>query len=370
MDPKPSSHDSHHDPKHDSDKRNKNLMLQRHPKKRVVSSKSTANDNRDSVPSPTADNRGIHTAPASSVSQDNTTLTAPAANNSATLTLQQQMQPLLHAHHHHHHQQQQQQHHHHQQQQHQQQQQHHHKDIGLEMAMQSPPKSVAETLFSPPITTSTLPTSSSSSLSSVGAAAAAAAAAAASSSSAPTRHLGLSEATLAFAQTTGDTSHLANFITSPLSTSTPLPPWSLMDHPGVQAQDILKHKIAGSTMEAMEQLRASHATASRKRSRGDSSPGEAEGIIAVHKRRHNAIEQRRRDKINVRIMDIKTMLPPMYNSTTDKASKAQVLTDVIVYIQDVQARLRLLGVRDLVPDMMQPVPQAPVSFSLNPHCHL
>jgi len=142
-----------------------------------------------------------------------------------------------------------------------------------------------------------------------------------------------------------------------------------MDHaPGQAGQDMLKHKLSGSAMEAMEQLRASHANASRKRGRGDTSSGEAEGIMAVHKRRHNAIEQRRRDKINTRIMDIKQMLPPMYNSSTDKASKAQVLSDVILYIQDVQARLRLLGVRDLVPDMMQPVSQAPSMMvgSVNP----
>jgi hypothetical protein len=80
------------------------------------------------------------------------------------------------------------------------------------------------------------------------------------------------------------------------------------------------------------------------------SEDQRDDVIVVHKKRHNAIEQRRREKINTSIDSIKDMLPPSYCSTQDKPSKAQILSDALIYVQDVQARFRMLGIRDLLPE--------------------
>eukprot|EP00300_Choanocystis_sp_HF-7_P012574 c17938_g1_i3.p1 GENE.c17938_g1_i3~~c17938_g1_i3.p1 ORF type:complete len:234 (-),score=36.91 c17938_g1_i3:477-1178(-) len=84
------------------------------------------------------------------------------------------------------------------------------------------------------------------------------------------------------------------------------------------------------------------------------------------KRRHNAIEQRRREKINLRIRELQLMLPAVYHSGVEKASKAQILADALVYVQDVQTRLRMLGVRDLVVDHMNNVGIPPRHATIQP----
>jgi hypothetical protein len=97
---------------------------------------------------------------------------------------------------------------------------------------------------------------------------------------------------------------------------------------------------------------------SRKRDHNEVESEERDDVIVVHKKRHNAIEQRRREKINTSIDSIKDMLPPSYCSAQDKPSKAQILSDALIYVQDVQARFRMLGIRDLLPEGNSSAPRS------------
>jgi hypothetical protein len=58
--------------------------------------------------------------------------------------------------------------------------------------------------------------------------------------------------------------------------------------------------------------------------------------VVIKKESHNAIEQRRRDKINDRIKELKDMIPAC---AIDKAEKASVLHKAIEYIQHIKTEL-------------------------------